>query len=188
MFTKNSSEGPAFSNREIYELIYGEKPTRTKKNKAWRKAKRMFRNDESWTGSVTWNLIGLVSALLTAVALFSLLSGTLQETLVPLQLGAAAFLSLFIYSKISRENLSFSVAGVSAILLAVLLPALVLNSYSSLQTAALYLPAHLAVCGVAAVYRSDENLDVSYIVYKAFSYLVFTLLTGWLSLYALTNL
>lgn len=189
MFTKNSDEGPAFSNQEIYELIYGKKPTRTRKNKAWRKTKRLFRSDnETWTGSASWNIVGILSVLFIFLPLFFLWNGSLVLNLVPLQLGAVAFLCLFILSKVNRESLTFRIAGVSAIALAVLIPALVLNLYSSLHTAALFLPAHLAVCGIAAVYRSDENLDVSYIIYKAFSYLVFTLLTGWLSFYALTNL
>ena len=189
MFTKKSNEGPAFSNQEIYELIYGEKPTRTQKNKAWRKTKRMFRsNNETWTGSAGWNFVGALSVFFIVVPLFFIWDGTLSQNLVPLQLGAVAFLSLFILSKINRESSTFRIAGLAAILLAVLIPALVLNLQTSLYTAALFLPAHLAVCGIAAVYRSDENLHVSYIIYKAFSYLVFTLLTGWLSLYALTNL
>lgn len=182
-----SDIAPAFSNRDIYELIHGKKPP-GRINKRWLAAKRIFRPNDTWSGSTPWNLVGGISLLLVLVAFLFYGDAGIRQNIFPIQLGAAAFLFLYLLSKKSRETTLFKASGVLAILAAAVVPVLVLSLYSSWTLAALFLPAQLAICGIAALFRSDENLDPGYIVFKALSYLVATLLTGWLSFYAHTNL
>jgi len=182
-----SDIAPAFSNRDIYELIHGKKPPGSL-NKRWLAVKRMFRHSDTWSGSTHWNFAGGISFLLIIVAFVFYGDTGIRPNIFPIQLGAAAFLFLFLLSKRSRETTLFKVSGVLAILAAAIVPVLVLSLYSSWYVATLFLPAQLAICGIAALFRSDENLEQIYIVYKALSYLVATLLTGWLCFYAFTNL
>jgi len=181
----NPVEVPAFSNQDGYKYIYGKKPS----SGPWRKVKRLFYRNDTWADSKAWVVAGGLSLFLIVVPFLLALgsTGKLHHNLFALQLGAASFFYLFVLSKSNREGNFFKVSGIFGILLAVLLPILILNLYP-LHTAALFLPAHLSICGIAALYRSDENLEPVYIFYKALSYFVFTLFTGWLCLYALSNI
>ena len=182
-------EIPAFSNQDIYRYIHGKEPPGSL-SKLWHRAKRQLRRNENWTDNTGWHFAGGLSLLLIVIPFLFLWDGaqSLRRDMIPLQLAALAFFYLYILSRSDRDTPTFRVSGILAILLAALAPALLLNSFSPWHTAALFLPAHFAVCGIAALYRSDENLEPAYILYKAFSYFVFTVFTGWLSLYALTNL
>lgn len=183
------AEIPAFSNQDIYELIHGGKPP-GKVQRKWRKvSKLLFRSNDSWTGSKIWHFVGGLSLFFALIPFLMVTESTqvLRHNLLPLQLGGAMFLYLFMLSKTDRDTHLLRVSGVLSIFLAVIIPMLALNLNPTWHTTVLYLPAHFAVCWVVALYRSDENLDVSYIIRKALFYLVLTILTGSLSAYALTN-
>ena len=180
------AELPAFSNREIYELIYGKKP-RQKKNRLWRKTRRFFHQSEQWFGSKTWGIACAVSCILIGLLFLSQLNTAQQTTLPPILLGAVTALYMVAFNRQSPEGGLFNTSGILAIVLAILLPFMVLNLFSSWMGAAYYLPAHLALCGIAARYRSDQSLEPAYIFHKALSYFVFTLTIGWLSYYSFSN-
>ena len=184
---RTSEEIPALSNRDIYNYLH-QKKRRGYIRKLWRKTKRLFRSNGS--DSVGCNLAGGLSIFLTFIPFFFLWQSadSVRQFMLPLQLGAATFFYLYILSRSKRETHLFRVSGVLAIPLAALVPVVILNLYSSWHTMVLFLPAHFAICGIAALYRSDVNLSPIYIFKKALSYLVFTLFIGWLSFYALNNL
>lgn len=180
------AEIPAFSNRDIYELIYGKKP-RQKKGRLWRKLKQYLYQGEQWLIAEKRGSAFAICCVLIALVLLSQWPVAQQMTFAPLLPGALSLLCMLAYNKMSPDTLLFSVSGVLAIVLAVLLPVFALNMSASIVGAAYYLPAHLAFCGIAARYRSDQNLESVYIFHKAVSYFVFTLTTGWLSYYSLSN-
>jgi len=182
-------ESPALSNQDLYQYIYGKKPPGFVEKKL-QKSKRFFRRNESWTGSKGWHFAGCFFAVLAVALFFFLLQSEnkIRYALFPLQLGAIAFFCLFMLSKINREAALFVGSGALSIPLAIMLPMLAINLLPNLQTSALYLPVHCAICGIAAVFRSDENLEFRYILFKALSYIFATLMLGWLSFYLYNNL
>jgi len=182
-------ESPALSNQDLYQYIYGKKPPGVIEKKL-KKTKRFFRENESWSGSKAWHLAGCFFALLAITLLFFLLLGEndLRYTLFPLQLGSVAFFYLFILSKTDRESTLFLASGALAIPLAIMAPILAITLLPTWQTSALYLPVHCAICGIAAIFRSDENLEFRFVFFKALSYIFSTLMLGWLSFYVYNNL
>lgn len=181
------SELPAFSNREIYELLYKKKPRRKTKGLR-RKLSRLLHHDKYQTRINRWTIAGVLSVTLIALLLLSSTRSEVQINWLPLQLAAGFSLYLYAMIKQPSETLFYKVSGIFAIVFAAALPAVVMNLTSSWLAAAAYFPAQLALCGIAALYRSDDTLEPAYIFQKALSYCVITLTTGWLSFYCLTNI